>query len=115
LIEKNTSNISIIIFFKIIPKKVGRGVITINDLCLSLYGTTEFSFSVVEAVDIHVEIVDKFQLGSIVKGYLTVIDNNGDNLLVSHHELINLMPIISNKVLSVRYVLVRQQLYLIDI
>lgn len=85
----------------IVPKSVGRAVITINDLCLTSYEKTELQLSVVEATDIRIEMIDKFQLGSIVDGYLTVVDNNGDKLHVSHHQLISLTPIISNRVLTV--------------
>ncbi|CAG2178246.1 unnamed protein product, partial [Oppiella nova] len=64
--------------FRIAPKVVGGGVIQIEDLCLISYGNTDLYYSVVEATDIRIEIVDKFQLGSVVDGYLSVIDNNGN-------------------------------------
>lgn len=57
----------------------------------------------VEATDIRIEILDKFQLGTTVEGYVSVIDNNGDYIHVSNHNLIDLSPIVSNSILSIRY------------
>ena len=72
-------------------------------MCLSFYGPTDVYYSVVEAIDIRVEIIDKFEMGTLVDGYVAVVDNNGDYIHSSNHILIDLVPLISNKVLSVRY------------
>ena len=88
---------------QISPKAIGSGVIEITDLCLTFYGPTQVHYSVVVATHIRIDIVDKFQLGTSVEGYVSVIDNNGDYLHSSNHKLIDLSPIVSNKILTIRY------------
>lgn len=83
------------------PKHIGRGVIVINDLCLTSYGATEVPFAVVEVSEIRVNMVDKFQVDTTVEASLVVIDNNGEYLDSKHHDLLNLIPIVSNPILTV--------------
>lgn len=88
-------------FFQIVPLNVGSGVITITDLCLS-YPKHTIAFSVVEALDVNLDLIDKVELGSTVKGTFYVLDHRGMKMHSSLHSILNVVT--SNSFLEIRYV-----------
>lgn len=87
--------------FQIVPNQIGNGLITINDLCLD-FPPLSIVYSVVEAVDFSVNIIDKIQLGTSVEGVFHVIDNRGQRIDSSLHSYLDISIVSSNNFVQIR-------------
>ena len=61
------------------------------------------TYSVVEALDVKVNIIDKIELGAKVEGSFYVLDNRGMRLHSSLHSMLDFAVISSNNFLTIRY------------
>ncbi|KAJ6218542.1 hypothetical protein RDWZM_009699, partial [Blomia tropicalis] len=85
--------------FTIKPKSIGTGLITINDLCLN-FPPMSLAYSVVEAIDLKLNLIDKIELGGEVVGEFYILDNRGMRLHSSLHEFLDFVIVSSNNFLS---------------
>lgn len=62
------------------------------------------AYSVVEAIDLKLNLIDKIELGGEVVGEFYILDNRGMRLHSSLHEFLDFVIVSSNNFLSFRYV-----------
>ncbi|OTF71211.1 nuclear pore membrane glycoprotein 210-like protein, partial [Euroglyphus maynei] len=89
--------------FIVTPIQTGNGMIIITDLCLN-YSPFMLPYSVVEPIDIKIQMVDKIELGRSVQGTFYVLDNRGNRLDSSLHKFLDLSITSSNNLLKIEEV-----------
>nr|XP_027197064.1 nuclear pore membrane glycoprotein 210-like [Dermatophagoides pteronyssinus] len=86
--------------FIITPIQIGTGMIIINDLCLN-YPTFMLPYSIVEPIDIKIQMMDKIELGRSVQGSFYIVDNRGNRIDSSLHKYLDLVITSSNNLLKI--------------
>ncbi|KAH7645811.1 nuclear pore membrane glycoprotein 210-like protein [Dermatophagoides farinae] len=86
--------------FIVTPLQTGNGMIIITDLCLN-YPPFMLPYSVVEAIDIKIQMADKIELGHSIQGTFFVLDNRGKRLHSSLHKFLDLIITSSNNLLKI--------------
>lgn len=84
------------------PQAIGSGTITVSDLCLN-YPELAIAYSVVEAIAVKVDLIDKIELGATVEGTFHVLDNRGFKLPSVLHFILDFAIISSNNFLKIGY------------